>query len=103
MNQELQELYTALKEEHMHAKNEFMQKSMLPFDERVALGMAFPSLPIKNIGEETLTLRVPTHVQLHNGIEQGDMVSVFPPSAENLSIEGICSYMDAYSIEILIR
>ena len=103
MNQELQELLIAIKEEHLYSKNEFIKKSKLPFDERIALGIAFPPLPVKSMEEEFVSLRVPTHIRLHDGIEQGDLVSVFPPSAQDLSIEGICSYKDAYSIEIRIQ
>lgn len=103
MNQELQELRKALQIEHHHAKDEFTQKALLPFDERIALGIAFPALPIVEIQKEMVSLRIPTHVMLHDGIEQGDLVFVFPPSAQNLSVEGICSYMDAYNIEIRIH
>ena len=103
MNQELQELQRALQEEHFYSKNEFVKKSNLPFNERIALGIAFPPLPVKSMEEEVVSLRIPTHIRLHDGIEQGDLVSVFPPSAQERSIEGICSYKDAYSIEIRIQ
>ena len=96
MNQELKELFKALQAEHLYAKNDFIQKSMLPFDERIVLGIAFPPLPVKEIEEEIISLRIPTHIQLHDGIEQGDLVSIFPPSAQNMSIEGICSYIDSF-------
>ena len=102
MNHELIELLQALQSEHIYAKKEFTQKSKLPFQQRIELGIAFPPLPVKSIEDDTISIRVPTHIQLHDGIEQGDLVSIFPPSSQNISVTGICSYMDAHSIEVRV-
>ena len=100
MSQELQDLLKVLKSEHQFVREEFQRKSKLPYEERISLGIAFPPLPINTIDEKTILLRIPTHFNIHDGIEKGDLVSIGPPSAEHLAVAGICSYIDLYSIEI---
>ena len=100
MNSDLNDLLEALSHEHRYAKQEHQRQSQLPFDERIALGFALPPLPIKKIDDRDIEFRIPTRISIHDGIEAGDLVSIFPPSAEGLAQEATCSYVDPYSIEV---
>jgi superfamily I DNA and/or RNA helicase len=103
MNQHLKELLSALQSDHQYAHQEHQRNQALSFNERVSLGFAFPPLPLKSFGEGTLLLRIPKHITIHDGIEPGDLISIFPRSAEKLALPGICADIDAHSIEIRSR
>ena len=100
MNQELEKLLSALQAEHDYAKKEHTRIENLPFPERVSLGFAFPPLPLKSIDEQRILLRIPKNTHIHDGIEPGDTVSLFPRSAEELAVEGLCADIDSHSVEI---
>ena len=100
MDSHLHSLYDALCKEQEYVRQEHLRVTALPFEERIALGFCFPPLPVQRITHNRLQLRIPKKVHLHDGIEAGESISIFPLNAEHLAIDGICSDIDAYTVEI---
>jgi|GEM_PF-7056579 len=103
MNQYLYSLYDALCKEQEYVQQEFLRTSNLPLSERIALGFCFPPLAVSQIEQSRILLRIPKNVHLHNGIEPGELIHIFPPSAEHLAVSGICSDIDLYTVEVISR
>ena len=103
MDSHLHRLYDALCKEQIYIRQEHIRITSLPFEERIALGFCFPPLPIQRVERNRILLRIPKKVHLHDGIDAGEPISIFPPHAEHLSIPAICTDIDSYTVEVQIQ
>ncbi|MEC7984640.1 MAG: AAA domain-containing protein [Myxococcota bacterium] len=93
MNEYLERLKAALAAEEEFAHNEHKRVSHLSYEDRIAMGQAFPPLYFYRWDGSDLLLK-PRRSRLHDGIQAGDLIHLAPMNKRLDPLNGICTEIE---------